>query len=295
MKNIIVNGAMGMMASLLLFACGGQAKQKKENEMDAEGAKVESRVVQHNNDSMTATVVLDGVNVTWIRDNANEHLMPCSLFPDADDALIDSLSLQEGIPASVSMFLVECEGKRILFDTGMGSPESKLLRGLESLNVKPEDIDYLFITHFHGDHIGGMMRNDSVVFPNAEVYASKIEYDAWMGMPADKRGQVEKTMNAYNDRLHLFAFGDTLPCGVVAMKAVGHTPGHTVFQLGKLLVVGDLMHGAELQMKYPEICAKYDMDKKNAVETRKYFLNYAVENGMVVAGMHLPVPAFMYF
>lgn len=78
-----------------------------------------------------------------------------------------------------------------------------MMEGLKSLNVKPEDIDCLFLTHFHGDHIGGMMKDGKVVFPKAEVYASKAEYDAWMKMPADKRAQVETTMNAYKDRLHL--------------------------------------------------------------------------------------------
>ena len=98
---------------------------------------------------------------------------------------------------------------------------------------------------------------------------------------------------AYGDRVHMFAFGDTLPCNVIAMDASGHTPGHTVFQTGKLLVVGDLMHGAALQLKYPDICATYDMDKRGAIKSRKHYIEYARKNNLVIAGMHLPVPAFM--
>lgn len=49
------------------------------------------------------------------------------------------------------------------------------------------------------------MKGDSVVFPNAEVYASKAEYDAWMKMPADRKAQVVKTMDAYKDRLHFLS------------------------------------------------------------------------------------------
>ena len=90
----------------------------------------------------------------------------------------------------------------------------------------------------------------------------------------------------------MFAFGDTLPGGVAAMEAVGHTPGHTVFQVGRLLVVGDLFHGLALQLAHPEICATYDMDKEKAVETRKRFIRYAQENELTMAGMHLPAPAF---
>lgn len=150
----------------------------------------------------------------------------------------------------------------------------------------------MYLTHFHGDHIGGMMKGDSVVFPNAEVYASKTEYDAWMKMPAERKAQVVKTMDAYKDRMHLFEFGEVLPGNVETLNAAGHTPGHTVFQAGKLLVIGDLIHGAALQLEYPEYCASYDMDKETAVKTRKHFLKYAKENGLTMAGMHLPPPAF---
>jgi len=34
------------------------------------------------------------------------------------------------------------------------------------------------------------------------------------------------------------------------------------------------------------------MDKEKAVKSRKYFLQYAKDNGLTMAGMHLPAPAF---
>ena len=276
-----------VLSAFLFFGCGGQNKQKTEKEMNADTIKAVCTQVKLQKDSLLATLTLDGMKVTWIRDNANPRLMPRTLFLDATNALMDSLSLQEGIPASVSTFLVECDGKRMLFDTGVGAPDSRMMEGLKSLNVKPEDIDCLFITHFHGDHIGGMMKDGKVVFPKAEVYASKAEYDAWMKMPADKRAQVETTMNAYKDRLHLFAFGDTLPGNILPMEAIGHTPGHTVYKVGKLLVIGDLFHGYALQKDHPEICAQYDMDKTGAIKSREYYLQYARENGLVMAGIFL--------
>ena len=270
--------------ALLLTACGGNAKKQVKEEMIMDTTSLAITGVNE--------LSLDGVRATWIQDNAEGRLMPRALFPDAPDALMDSLSLQNGIPSTMSVFLVEKDGVRILFDTGLGAPESRLLTTLQALGVAPADIKYLYLTHFHGDHIGGMMKGDSVVFPNAEVYASKVEYDAWLKMPAEKNAQVVKTMNAYKDRLHLFAFNDTLPGGVVAMNATGHTPGHTVYQAGKLLVIADLIHGAALQFEHPEFCAIYDMNKEDAVKSRKYFLKYAKDNQLTMAGMHLPAPAF---
>lgn len=270
--------------ALLLVGCGGGAKKQTNEEASMDSTNMACDGLK--------TLQLDGVKVTWIQDNAKERLMERTLFADASDELIDSLKLADGIPSSMSTFLVETDGVRILFDTGMGAPDSRLLSGLASLGVTPADIKYLYLTHFHGDHIGGMMKGDSIVFPNAEVYASKVEYDAWLKMSSERNAQVVKTMNAYKDRLHLFEFGETLPGNVVTMNAEGHTPGHTVYQAGKLLVIADLIHGAALQLEHPEICAAYDMDKDAAVKSRKYFLRYAKENGLTMAGMHLPPPGF---
>lgn len=269
---------------LLLVGCGGGTKKQTNEEVSMDSTTMACDGLK--------TLQLDGVKVTWIQDNAKERLMERTLFADASDELIDSLKLADGIPSSMSTFLVETDGVRILFDAGMGAPDSRLLSGLASLEVTPADIKYLYLTHFHGDHIGGMMKGDSIVFPNAEVYASKVEYDAWLKMSSERNAQVVKTMNAYKDRLHLFEFGETLPGNVVTMNAEGHTPGHTVYQAGKLLVIADLIHGAALQLEHPEICASYDMDKDAAVKSRKHFLRYAKENGLTMAGMHLPPPGF---
>lgn len=238
------------------------------------------------------TINLEGINAVWIQDNEGTHLMKAELFTEAPKGLIDSLGLKNGIPASMSTFLVESDSIRILFDTGRGASDSRLIKALQEQGLSPDDIEFIYLTHFHGDHIGGMLKNDSVVFPNARVYASRVEYEAWLGMPAEKNALVVKTMDAYRDNLHLFEFGDTLPGNVVAIDAVGHTPGHTAFKTGKLLVIGDLVHGAALQLNNPEICASYDMDKDLAVKTRIRLLQYAKENGLTMAGMHLPAPAF---
>ena len=270
----------------LLSACGGKATKVPQNETETDSALAESPYLK--------TLHMAEADVIWIQDNAEEKLMPRNLFADASDSLVNSLSLQNGIPSTVSTFLVRTkDGHNMLFDTGLGNADSRLLNGLKTAGVTPSEITILYLTHFHGDHIGGMMKGDSVVFPNAEVYASKTEYDAWMNMPDEQKSLVVKTMEAYKDRLHLFESGDTLPGNVVALNAIGHTPGHTIFQTGILLIVGDLMHGVALQMEHPEICASFDMDKETAIATRKRILKYARDNALTMAGMHFPAPAFL--
>ena len=274
-------------AALMVASCGGNAKKQV-----AEGSGATADTLAVRGDSVyTLAVQVDDVQAMWIRDNADDRLMPRTLFPDASDALMDSLGLAGGVPSTVSTFYVKTDGAGILFDTGLGATDSRLLSGLQTFGIVPADVKYVYLTHMHGDHIGGMLTQEGeAVFPAAEVYVSKPEYDYWMADKANR--QQVATMEAYKDRLHLFQFGDTLPGGVVAMDAVGHTPGHTVFQAGKLLVVGDLMHGAALQKVHPEVCATFDMDKEAAIGARRRFIRYAEENGLTMAGMHLPVPAF---
>lgn len=276
-KSIFLLSSM-LVASLCGAGCSSSQKQASATD--------ETEAVFACTDSVTTEC--DGVKLTQIRDNAQERLMQLSLFGELPQTLIDSLNIGQGVLASVSAFLLEIDGKRILFDTGMGAPDSRLLTNLSAAGVTPADIDYLYLTHFHGDHIGGMMKGDTVVFPKAEVYAAQQECDAWMQMPDDKKTQVAATMEAYKDRLHLVAYGDTLPCGVVALDCVGHTPGHTAYRAGKFLIVGDLVHGAALQLAHPEICAAYDMDPQSAIKQRRYYLDYARQNHLLLAGMHQP-------
>ncbi len=277
---ILFSGVMMLLGS----SCGGSAGKDAAGDADSLTATVYMGI---------KTIQVGDVEATWIRDNGTDKLMPVSLFDGNAAEIADTLGLADGIPSSVSTFLVGTEGKRILFDTGIGGPDSQLLEGLGAMGIAPEEIEYLYLTHFHGDHIGGMMRGDTVVFLKAQVYAPKAEYDAWMAMDDGKKAMVVKTMEAYKDRLHLFEFGDVLPGNVMTIRAVGHTPGHTVYQIGKLLVVGDLMHGAAVQMVDPSVCTSYDMDRQAAADTRRLILEYAEKNGLTMAGMHLPMPAFM--
>lgn len=279
--------ALSVVAAAVMTGCSGNAS-KSEKTAPAENKETEMEGMK--------TIETDGMKMTWIQDNTQERLMERTLFADASDELIDSLGLAGGIPATISVFVLEKDGKTILFDTGNGNEDSRLADGLAAMNLTAADIDYICLTHFHGDHIGGMMKGDSAAFPKAEVYASQAEYDAWLkDMTEDKNAMQRKMAEAYAGHMNLFNAGDTLPCGIITMDAAGHTPGHTAYIAGKLLVAGDIMHGAALQMVHPEICAAYDMDKENAIKARKHVLEYARENKMNMAGMHLPAPAFISF
>ena len=224
-----------------------------------------------------------------IQDNLSPRMMGRTLFPDAPDSLIAELGLEEGIPASVSAFLVKTGGNEILFDAANGAPDSQLMQVLESLQTTADEIDYIFITHLHGDHIGGLLKEGKAVFSNALVYINKTEYGAWMAMKGRQSEGLRNICNAYGERVKTFTPEDELPCGIEAVEAYGHTPGHTAYRVGDALIAGDVMHGTALQARYPEFSAGFDMDKEMSVKTRRAILKMA-EEGVKVYGMHFPAP-----
>ena len=293
---------IAIVASFAVFGCSDT--KTPATEKTAEPAKPATEPAENAAPAEAANVVqvaktiklANGASVTWIQDNQGEKLNPRSLFSDASDSLFASLNLPDGIPASVSTFLLQIDGKNILFDAGLGAFGGQTLDRLAALDVTPDKIDLIYLTHFHVDHIAGMVTKDSAgkdvkVFNNATVYAGKVEYDAWMN-DIPKNDLQKAVMGIYKDKLHLFAFGDSLPHGVLALDAVGHTPGHTAFQVSNLLVIGDLMHGYALQKDHPEINSNYDMDKEKSIESRKRLMQYARDNKLTMAGMHLPPTGF---
>ena len=293
---------IAIVASFAVFGCSDT--KTPATEKTAEPAKPATEPAENaapaeavNAVQVAKTIKLaNGASVTWIQDNQGEKLNPRSLFSDASDSLFASLNLPEGIPASVSTFLLQIDGKNILFDAGLGAFGGQTLDRLAAFDITPDKIDLIYLTHFHVDHIAGMIAKDSAgkdvkVFNNATVYAGKVEYDAWMN-DIPKNDLQKAVMGIYKDKLHLFAFGDSLPHGVLALDAVGHTPGHTAFQVSNLLVIGDLMHGYALQKDHPEINSNYDMDKEKSIESRKRLMQYARDNKLTMAGMHLPPPGF---
>lgn len=250
-----------------------------------------------------ARLPLEGFELIVVQDH--EQSMPADLFKGTDDELLARVLANGKANASINAVLLVNEEHCYLFDSGLGAANGGLLlQKLAALNIKPENVDAVCLTHLHPDHIGGMIYNESATFPNAQILLSVQEFEAWTNGTMNENESQAAMISHYADRIAPFCDGDTLQNllelalssyekPIVAHLAPGHTPGHTLFQAGEVLICGDLLHAMALQVDHPEFCATFDHDKAQAVESRKQYLQYAQDNHLILVGMHFPLPGYI--
>ncbi|MCD8352530.1 MAG: MBL fold metallo-hydrolase [Planctomycetaceae bacterium] len=231
----------------------------------------------------------DGMDFYALADvdrNPNAANKPDLLIGMTDD---EKAALPAGIMAnSVNCFIVKLGDDVLLFDTGYGGERGHLIRSMAEAGFKPEDVTAVIITHFHPDHIGGLLNSEGgAAFPRARLVVSRVEVEAFPQKAMEFAG-------AYSGGLVTFEWDQAVSDGVTARNAAGHTPGHTVFEVDsgskKLIILADLIHFAGIQLARPEIAVTYDSDPAMAITSRMRIFDYAAESGTTVAGMHLPFP-----
>ena len=232
-----------------------------------------------------------------------------NVFKGADEATMLHVAGAQTVPGSFNVFLIKHGQERFLVDAGNGTlipaRTGQLPLCLQDAQTAPADISKIFITHLHGDHAGGLVKDGKPAFPNAQVYVAKAEYAYWKSdeampqAPERIRGLFPLIQNVLRilDKSRLLVFitpGDVLAPHITSVDLAGHTPGHTGFMLvhkgQKLFFVGDLLHGAALQMPRPDITFDADTNQPMAKEIRLRTFKQLAKEMIPIAGVHLPFP-----
>ena len=230
--------------------------------------------------------------------------------PAKAQAALARAYLKVPLETSVNGYLVNTGVKLILIDTGaaglLGPTLGKLVANLKASGYTPEQVDEVYLTHLHADHVGGITGADGkAVFPNAIVRADKKEAGFWLDKASmDKAPAAMKdffkgamaSMKPYVDAGRFKPFdGDVeLVPGIRSFATRGHTPGHAAYVVesngAKLVVWGDLMHVAAVQFPDPSVTIQFDIDSKAAAPQRKKAYADAAKNGYYVAVAHVSFP-----
>jgi glyoxylase-like metal-dependent hydrolase (beta-lactamase superfamily II) len=228
--------------------------------------------------------------------------------PEKTNQALAKNFLKTPVETSVNAFLINTGSTLVLIDTGAGNlfgpTLGNILKSLNAAGYKPEQVDEIYITHLHGDHVGGLGTQDKPAFPNAIVRMDKHDADFFLSKAnlekagADAKDNFKGPMSAvsgYGDKVKPFEGNTELVPGVRATSSYGHTPGHTSYVVEskgqKLVLIGDLMHSAAVQFPDPSVTIQFDSDSKAALAQRKAAFAEAAKQGYWMGAAHLPFPA----
>ena len=223
--------------------------------------------------------------------------------------LLDRGFEKDAVPTSVNGYLINTGSKLVLVDTGAGGlfgpTLGNLQANLKAAGYQPEQVDDVLITHMHGDHVGGLVQDGKLVFPNATIHAGQEDADFWLNKAnlekasAEMKGFFQGAMASLNPYVEAGKFkgmkgGTELAPGIKAVPAHGHTPGHNIYVVEskgqKLVLWGDLMHVAAVQFDDPAVTIKFDSDSAPAAKERALAYAAAAKGGYLVGSAHIAFP-----
>lgn len=212
----------------------------------------------------------------------------------------DKLSL------TISPLLVKANDRTLLFDTGAGTnfgPNAgNLGKSLAEAGIQAQSITDIFISHGHGDHVGGLIDAEgALAFPNATIHMSAPEWAFLQGMSAEMAANTgnprhAKMIEAITPKVSTFEPGAELIPGVVkAVPITGHTPGHSGYLIGtgenSLLFIGDSMHHYVVSVQRPDWTIAFDGDAPTAQKSRADLIAQSAANKQRIYAVHFPYPA----
>jgi glyoxylase-like metal-dependent hydrolase (beta-lactamase superfamily II) len=256
--------------------------------------------------SIEVTQLYDG---TW--EKAHDPAFIKNASVDETKAGLKAAGLTDTyVPIPFTVTVVKMKGKTIMFDSGTGgqaAPTAGLIGKndlMKKAGIDPTKISTIIVTHFHSDHIFGLMAKDTnaQVFPNAEIIVPAAEYRYWADpalipkLPEARQGvakRIQATMPTWKNLKQVEAGKDAIP-GVRALDTYGHTPGHTSYVMGsgrnQLIVLGDVANIPALFVKNPQWHAAFDSDANMAEQNRRKMFDRVVADKATVTGYHFGMP-----
>ena len=260
------------------------------------------------------TVVTDGAN----KFKFNDDHVTNKKREEVNAALAAAYYEKDMMTTPYNPVVVNTGSKLVVIDTGTSEANferskgtaGQFQRNLAAAGIDRNAVDAVIISHYHGDHINGLLRPDkSLAFPNAEILVPAAEHKFFMDdgeMSRAPKGRMETVFKNVRQvmtgdvlkRVQTYEPGKEIVTGITAVATNGHSWGHNSHIIAsgtsKVFVQGDVTHVPFLFVRYPDWHAFYDQDPAMAEATRRKVYDMLVAERMPVQGFHYPFPSLAY-
>jgi len=259
------------------------------------------------------------IEVNVVSDGASTFPLPDKLVlnaskEDVAGALDKAFLPRDKMTVHFAPLAINTGGKLVVIDTGNGAAAAASSKGaigqfannLMAAGIDPKNVDMVVISHFHGDHVNGLLDADGKpVFANAEVLVPAVEYKYWSDDGEMSRAPAGRMQDLFKNNRRVFEtglqkkvtpyqWGKEVAPGLLAVEAIGHTPGHTSFVLSsgadKVFIQSDVTNHPDIFVRNPGWHLAFDQDPAQAEATRRKVYDMLVAEKLKVQGFHYPFP-----
>jgi len=294
--------AFGLKGPIEVFSSAAHAQGS--NPIGAPQALVDQGFAKFKVGSIEVIQVYDG---HWEKAHDEKFIRNASL--DETKAALKKGGVTDAfVPISFTVTAVRVGGRTIMFDSGTGAqlmPTAGRLatKNLAAAGVQPSEISTIIVTHYHADHIWGLMAKETnaQLYPNAEIIVPEAEHKHWTApelvekVPEGARGNVRRiqaTLPTWKN-IKQVAAGTEVTAGVRSIATYGHTPGHTSYVVSSgsdtLIVGGDVTNIAALNLANPG-WHLFDANPNLAEEGRRKLYDQVVTDKSIITGYHWGLP-----
>jgi len=250
------------------------------------------------------TAIYDGM---WAKPHEASFIRNASI-DETKEALAKAGLPTDFVSIPLTVTVLTINGRHILVDAGSGaqwqSTAQGVRNGMQGAGIDPASISKVLISHFHPDHIFGLMEagSNKPVYPNAELVVSAAEYKWWTEagrvekLPEARKGlgqRIQAVFPTWKNFTLIEGEKEVAP-GVRMVSAPGHTPGHSAFHLSsgndQLMLSNDVAYVPALLAPNPDWQGTYDQDGPLAVQTRRKLLDRVIADKVKICGAHFPFP-----